>query len=73
MIIQQITINPEITIFLTKLNKEKQELAYRINKYPKMINEERFFPSEDGQLILIGPYKFPIAYLNKFIYENQLT
>lgn len=69
MIIQQIFLNPEITLYLTNVNMSKGVLTYRTNKMPKLVQTEKFIIEEET--VFLPLYKFFIGYLNKFIHENE--
>lgn len=70
MIIQQVNISPEITLYITKCDIEKKTITYRLSQHPKIENVEQF--KIDGEKLSLPLYFFNVAYLNKFIYENQL-
>ena len=70
MIIQQVHINPEITLYITTCDVEKKTITYRLSTMPKIENVEEF--QIDDKKLSLPLYFFAVAYLNKFIYENQL-
>lgn len=71
MLIQQVTITPDITLYITGFNQETGEMIYRLSTMVKMINKDIIAVDGNNQVKVPG-YHFDAGFLGKFIQENPL-
>lgn len=70
MIIQQVHISNDITLYITKCDMEEKLLSYRLSTMPKILNEE-YFTIKDSSTVALPLYFFSLGYLNQFLHLNE--